>query len=205
MDFIFYKNKMLRYTFKDVQHVSYWEFDTLIGKLEIQVRNFLERNHMELNMIVPLFQHAKLPAERLASSMGIRTIMPYHTAYNHSSEGCLNHMLSNKDRYLEMEYRQEVFFPKGILILDTHTISAKIPKVCVQELQHFYPGVPMIFLTLVFSDIACKDFPCPLIYCQKSRECLQEHWVLDKVFVFPWENENFVLQDVNAMLLAEER
>ncbi|MDR0369485.1 MAG: hypothetical protein LBH96_02940 [Candidatus Peribacteria bacterium] len=194
---------MLRYTPKDVQHVSYSEFDTLIGKLEIQVRNFLERNHMGIDIIVPLFQHAKLPAERLASSMGIRTVIPYHIAHNHTSDGCLHHMLLNRERYVEMEYRQEIFSPKGILILDTHTISANIPKKFVQELQTFYSGISMLFLTLVFSDIACKDFPCPLIYCQKSRECLQERGVLDKVFVFPRENENFVLQDVNAMLIEE--
>jgi len=77
---------MFRYTIKDVQKVSYREFDTLIGKLELQVRSFLEKNRMELDMIVPLFAHGQLPADRLASSMGIRTVIPYYTSYNRSTE-----------------------------------------------------------------------------------------------------------------------
>jgi len=59
---------MYHYTSKDVKRVSYADFDVLIGKLEIQIRNFLERNHMHIDIIVPLFGHAKLPGQRLASS-----------------------------------------------------------------------------------------------------------------------------------------
>jgi hypothetical protein len=153
-------------------------------------------------MIVPLFGNARLPAQRLASSFGVHTIIPYYNAFNHTGEGCLQHLLVNKERLVETEYRQEVFAPRGILILDSHTISADFPRKTVRELQMHYPQSAFLFLTLVFSDIACKDFPCPLLYCQKSRECLQERGVLDKVFVFPWENENTVLQDVNAMLIG---
>ena len=105
---------------------------------------------------------------------------------------------------METEYRQEVFSPKGVLILDTHTIFSSIPKEIIKELQGHYPHSSFLFLTLVFSDLVCEDFPCPLLYCQKSRECLQEQGILDKLFVFPWENENSVLQNVNAMMVREK-
>jgi len=114
-------------------------------------------------------------------------------------------MLVHKDRYFETEYRSEVYSPKGLLILDTHTISSHVPGKLVEEIQTFYPRVPMIFLTLVLSDIACKGFPCPLIYCQQGKECLQEYGILEKVFVFPRENENAVLQTVNEVLLREAK
>ena len=191
---------MQNYSLRDVKKVSYGDFDMLVGKLTIQVQTFLERNHMDIDMIVPLFRNGMLPAQRLASAFSVNTILPYESKYHVSPAGSLKHTLTHKETTLENEYCQTLISPKGILILDVHTISGSYPKVVVNELKRFYPGVPLLFLTLVFSDIACRDFPCPLIYCQKSRECLQEHGVLDKVFVFPWENENEVLQDLNLML-----
>ena len=116
----------------------------------------------------------------------------------------MKYLLTNKERFVETEYRQEVFSPKGVLVLDTHTIFSDIPKRTIEELKIYYPNASFLFLTLVFSDLVCENFPCPLLYCQKSRECLQEYGILDKLFIFPWENENSVLQNVNAMLMNEK-
>ena len=194
---------MPHYVPKDLKHVSYSEFDVLMGKLEIQVRNFLERNHMSIDIIVPLFEYATLPAQRLASSFWIRTVISYLHSFKQLGEGCLKHLLINKERFLETEYRQEVFTPRGVLILDTHTIFSDVPKEIIEELKMHYPNASFLFLSLVYSDLLCDDFPCPLLYCQRSRECLQEQGVLDKLFIFPWESESSVLQNMNAVLMKK--
>ena len=155
---------------------------------------------MDIDRIVPIFRNGSLPVQHSDSAFSVKTILPYEMKYHVSSSGCLKCTLSHREIELENEYCQTLFSPEGILILDTHTISRKYSKVVVNELKRFYTGIPLLFLTLVFSDIACKDFLCPLLYCQKSRECLQEYGILDKIFVFPWENENEVLQDLNVML-----
>jgi len=188
------------YTKEDIKKVSYGEFWGWIKKLTSEVKKVTEKEKLEIDMIVPIMKSWMMPAQHLASVLKITTILPYQAKYEYKPIPVWKPLLTLSSYTASFKWNQRYTNPKWILIVDTNTVSWETARWIIQDIKKNYPDTPVIFATVVLSAFAWQKFPCPVVHYKKSMEWFDTEDRKEKIFVFPWENENEneVLLEINT-------
>lgn len=187
-----------QYTKEDIKKVSYGELWGWVKKLTSEVKKIIEKKKLEIDMIVPIMRSWMMPAQHLASALSVTTILPYQAKYEYKPIPVWTPLLTLWSYSANCKLNQRYMNPKWILIVDTNTVSWDTARWIIEDLKKWYPKVPIIFATVVLSAFAWMKFPCPVIHYKKSMEWFDTEEHKEKIFVFPWEDENEVLVEINT-------
>ncbi len=175
---------------REMRAMTHEEFTKHIENLYKGLDEFLNKQNLKVDYIVPVLRSGAVPAVYLANKLNIVKFAPFqvkHITYEDKKETI--EIIFNPLKALNIEKESPIF----LIVEGTHS-SGKSVELCIDEILKHYPIAKILYVCIT-KNYESKSFSDKVVYenfaCQKSEtlteeECKKlgiEH--LDAIY--PWE------------------
>jgi len=180
--------------------MSYQEYGEIIKKLIVKIENYLKENNLEFDLIVPILRSGGIPGDILAIHFGITKILPLQFKYFYNPAR-IEQVLSVPKIF------QKVPSSPRILISENNTSGGETARQVIKLLKKLFPKSELYYSTVVRVFGGHKDFRGIEKYfwgTQSNEKFIaspEEGKRLNlrpKITIFPWENPEDELREINS-------
>ncbi len=174
------------------KNLSHEEFVSIVDELSLQLSDFLTKNNLKVDYVVPMLRSGAVPAVYLANKLNIVKFLPFqskHITYKDGRETI--EMLYNPLEGFHISKEEPVF-----LVVEGNHSTGKSVELCIDQLIKVYPKAKILYVCL-FKDYNSKNFNDKTIFESAGRitgyflpieEC--ERLKIDGYApIYPWESE----------------
>ncbi len=189
---------------KDDFVIMTWnEYEAHIESLFMQIHNFLVDKEECIDVVIPILRGGCIPATSLAYKFNVfpmRGIQMKHDYEHHAI-----HLLLNDLPYMETPTASYT-----VLLVDGYHASGRTAYMAYDIIQQALPNVKIIYATLgrdigYLKDLRDFYYSCHAFVSNEcgiiSKKISASENILTKYTLFPWENIDDELKNMNAELL----
>lgn len=191
------------YTEKDLDLISWERIDDFIDKIYKDINNYLVKNSLKIKYIIPIMRGGGVPAIILSHKFDIVDMMPIQLKHNNETH--------NIDKKIGLEYIEnaKVNNNECILLVEGNHVTGKTANIAVDIIKDkFGSNVKIIYVSLT-RDYTYKDSVKGVCYTTwamttnemkelSEHECKELDINYNLVSVYPWENVEEELKELNA-------
>ena len=196
-------NKIINYTYteKDLDLVSWDRVDKLIEKIYLDVDNYIKDNNLKIRYIAPVLRGGGVAAIKLSHMFNVIDMLPIQLKY----DSTLNDVLVK----VSLDYIKDTNIDSNecILLVEANHVSGKTANIAANMIRDKFGDVKIIYVSLS-RDYSYKDsvkdvcFSTTGMYTNETKnlsreECLELGINYDLVTVYPWENIEEELFELN--------
>ena len=191
------------YLAEDLIKTDWKEYDSLIQSIYTSLSDYLEKNKLKIDVIVPVLRGGGIPA--IGLSFKLKTLRIFPLQYKYLSDGKQNKpkllLQSKKENLIGFEKKAPVF-----LVVEGNHATGNITQHIVADLKKEFPDAKIIYVALTkdyfYKDSVKADFLVAGKYTNEMRkiskeECEKLKIPFDKCYIFPWESEEEELTMLN--------
>ncbi|HUQ85115.1 MAG TPA: phosphoribosyltransferase [Candidatus Limnocylindrales bacterium] len=185
---------------EDLREMSYQEFGELLNTLTKKIEEYVLKNNLKIDLVVPILRSGGFTGLHLASKLKIINILPAQYKYIYSQE---------------IKIEKKFDFPKlnftlppnrNILIVDSNTVHKKIAAKVITDVYDLYPMAKLYFASaLIDQSIKSLDFIEQIFYGELSNEGrfisnveAEKMGITNEIRIFPWENIDEEWESLNT-------
>jgi len=196
-------NKIINYAYteKDLDLVSWDRVDKLIEKIYLDVDNYIKDNNLKIRYIAPVLRGGGVAAIKLSHMFNVIDMLPIQLKY----DSTINDVLVK----VNLDYIKDTNIDSNecILLVEANHVSGKTANIAANMIRDKFGNVKIIYVSLS-RDYSYKDsvkdvcFSTTGMYTNETKnlsreECLELGINYDLVTVYPWENIEEELFELN--------
>lgn len=196
-------NKIINYAYteKDLDLVSWDRVDKLIEKIYLDVDNYIKDNNLKIRYIAPVLRGGGVAAIKLSHMFNVIDMLPIQLKY----DSTINDVLVK----VNLDYIKDTNIDSNecILLVEANHVSGKTANIAANMIRDKFGDVKIIYVSLS-RDYSYKDsvkdvcFSTTGMYTNETKnlsreECLELGINYDLVTVYPWENIEEELFELN--------
>jgi len=196
-------NKIINYAYteKDLDLVSWDRVDKLIEKIYLDVDNYIKDNNLKIRYIAPVLRGGGVAAIKLSHMFNVIDMLPIQLKY----DSTINDVLVK----VNLDYIKDTNIDSNecILLVEANHVSGKTANIAANMIRDKFGNVKIIYVSLS-RDYSYKDsvkdvcFSTTGMYTNETKnlsreECLELVINYDLVTVYPWENIEEELFELN--------
>lgn len=185
--------------------MTYSEFGRVIGWLISKLEKYQRDNQIKFDIVVPILRSGGISGMIVAIQLGITKVLPVQFKY------CYKPIILKQ--LLSIPRMLQTTAPKpNILIIENHTSTGDTAKAVIDIIEKYFPDSTLYYATVMKEHKSPTNFDGikEYFYGQLNDEdnLLSPNQqislnVRPKILVFPWENIDEVVQEVNNVILEE--
>ena len=190
------------YKEKDLDKISWERMDKYIEKIYKEVNKFILENSLEIKYIVPILRGGAIPAVILAHKFNIVDFLPVQ--YKYGDETYQPEEKFSLDIYPNVNIKEN----ECILLVEGNHVTGKTAMTAKERILEKFGKETKIVYVSITRDYSDKDSVQDVIYTtcgfytneQKNlskKECEKLNIDYTKVSVYPWENVQGELKELN--------
>jgi len=199
-----YKTGNCMYEKSDLVKLTWEDFDKYLDKIKKDIREYLEKSKLQIDVIVPILRGGGIPGIRLALEFKIVRILPFQYKYLHEGKR------TNMVKLLNSDFNQLSNFNKKdpvILVVEGNHSTGGIAIQVISDIKKQLPKSKIIYVSLA-KDYFYKDsvkeniFTTCGYYTNENRKlskekCLEIGINSTNIYLFPWESPEEELAMLN--------
>ncbi|MFH1649863.1 MAG: phosphoribosyltransferase [Candidatus Woesearchaeota archaeon] len=185
----------MQYKASDIVQLTWDDIQKYVEKIHADVQEYLEKNKLEIDVIVPILRGGAIPGTMLAFMFNNVRILPVQQKYFiHDGKLVMKRMLTtNFSNLVDFNKTKPV-----ILVVEGNHSTGEIAKTAVNKIRKQMPDSTIIYVSLTrdyaFKDSVRADFITQGVYTNENRklskeECKQLKIPFEKIRIFPWESK----------------
>lgn len=185
----------------DLNIISYSEFGDIINKLIDKLKNYEKKNNIKFDIVVPILRSGGVPGMIIAINLGITKILPVQFKYCYKPVKLIKLLSAPK-------ILQDVGNNPNILIVENHTSTGDTAKAVIKIINKQFSKSLICYATVI------REYQSPIdlegvkgyfwgqlndeegVLSTKQQRLMN---VREKILVYPWENPEVVIQEVNVL------
>lgn len=187
------------FTREDINKMSYQEFGEVMTRLIRKIQDYCQEKNIKFDLIVPILRNGGIPGSILAISLKIIRMLPIQIKY-----------LPNPYRVEQISDFPKLLYPlpdkPKILICETNTSSGGTAKLVIKLLRGKFPHSKLYYSTVTkvfggqdkFDEI--EEYFFGIQTNEKllaTKEQIEKYNLRQKITLFPWENIEDELKEMN--------
>lgn len=196
----------------DFEKISWDEYQLAVKTISNQINNYCSKNEINIDFIVPIFRGGSVLCTSLSHILSVISIYPCQ--YKYSEE-----IINGKKAYTPKRILSTIdtinnkHLPYVILVTEGNHVRGITSQLCINHIKENFPNSTIVYAS-VGRDYAHKKYLNGTNYecygfCTNETETLTEDEcvikrVKHKFVVYPWENIDEEIQEVNLSLICEE-
>ena len=191
------------YTEKDLDLISWDRIDGFVDKIYKDVIVHLDKNNLKIKYIIPIIRGGGIPAIILSHKFDVIDMIPIQLKHNNET--------NNIDKKIGLEHVENAKVDNNecILLVEGNHVTGKTANIAVDLIKDkFGTNVKIIYVSLT-RDYTYKDSVKGICYTTwamttnemkelSKEECEKLNINYNLVSVYPWENVEEELKELNA-------
>ena len=188
------------YTEKDLDLISWKRIDEFVNKIYKDVCKFLLKNDLEIKYIIPIMRGGGIPSVIFSHLFNVIDMLPIQLKYNNETQKI------NKKIDLEYVSNTQIGNNECILLVEGNHVTGKTANIAVDLIRKkFGENVKIIYVSLT-RDYTYRNSVNNVCYTMTTNEtkelsqdeCKKLNINYSLVSVYPWENINEELKELNS-------
>lgn len=191
------------YTEKDLDLISWKRIDEFVNKIYKDVCKFLLKNDLEIKYIIPIMRGGGIPSVIFSHLFNVIDMLPIQLKYNNETQKI--------DKKIDLEYvsNTQIGNNECILLVEGNHVTGKTANIAVDLIRKkFGENVKIIYVSLT-RDYTYRNSVNNVCYTTwamttnetkelSQDECKKLNINYSLVSVYPWENINEELKELNS-------